>query len=53
MPTPSASPDGTPMITTRRLTTDHDTGLPLAMEETQRSADDAQLAYPVALPRRR
>lgn len=44
--------DGAPMLITRRITTGAD-GQPLAMEETHRSADDTQLAYTVALPRRR
>jgi len=38
-------PDGTPMLVTRRTTTDSGTGRALAVEETRLNADDAQLAY--------
>lgn len=38
-------PDGTPMLLTRRTTTDTTDGTALMIEETRVSADDAQLAY--------
>ncbi len=39
-------PTGAPVLITRRITTDTD-GRALAMEETRRNADDAQLTYPI------
>jgi GntR family transcriptional regulator len=43
-------PDGTPMLVTRRTTTDADTGRALAVEETRANAEDAQLAYRLDAP---
>jgi GntR family transcriptional regulator len=39
-------PEGTPILSTRRITYDAN-GQPLAMEEAHRSAEDAKLAYDV------
>jgi len=55
MPTPDDAaalniPDGTPMLVTRRTTTDTDTGRALAVEETRINAEDAQLAYQLSPP---
>lgn len=43
-------PEGTPMLTTRRLTSDQD-GRVLALEETRLSAGETQLSYTLAAPR--
>jgi GntR family transcriptional regulator len=43
-------PDSTPMLVTRRTTTDTTTGTALALEETRLSAEDTQLGYQLTPP---